>query len=97
MADIYEDEVRGKTAEQILSNYHSADSNHSRYLQIAAQVRSNQELINSLKQASADTVETSRKIVCLTFALVAAAILQALATSWGYLSWWVTHGFSVCR
>jgi hypothetical protein len=94
MANAYEDHVRGRTAEEVLAQYHTADSNLSPYLQIAAQIRSNQELIQALKTASEDSGKTARKIVHLTWALVGAAILQAIATGWHHLAWWTTHGFS---
>jgi hypothetical protein len=97
MANPYEDFVRGKTAENILAQYYTADSNLSSYLQVSAQIRSNQELIEALKQASLDSGTTARKIVWLTRALVGAAILQAVATGWGYLTWWMTHVSSLGR
>ena len=80
--DLY---VQGKTAEEILADLHSADSNVVPFLQISAQVRSNQELIRALKLASDDSTNVTRKIVRLTLALVGAAILQAIATSWNKL------------
>ena len=93
MANPYEDHVRNKTAEQILAQYSAADSNQSPYLQVAAQIRSNQELIAALTKASADSGTTALKIVWLTRALVGAAILQAVAPGWDHLAWWMTHEF----
>lgn len=86
MAGVYETFVQGKTAEEILAHGNTADSNQSPYLQVAAQIRSNQELIEALKMASKDSDDTGRKSVWLTVALVGAAILQAVATGWNSLS-----------
>jgi hypothetical protein len=93
MATSYEVYVQGKTAEEILAYSHTADSNLSPYLQVAAQIRSNQDLVRALKEASEDSSKIGRRIVSLTVALILAAILQAAANSWGHLVWWITHGF----
>jgi hypothetical protein len=93
MATPYELHVQGKTAEEILADLHSPDSNIAPYLQTAAQVRSNQELIKALKLASDDSTNVAKNIVRLTWALVGAAILQAIATGWNNLAWWAAHGF----
>ena len=87
------DEVKDKTAEEILANFHAADSNSSSYLQTAARIRSNQELIRALEQASKDSGMVGRRVVWLTAALIFVGILQAIATGWGYLAWWLTHHF----
>ncbi len=70
MANAYEDHVRGRTAEEVLAQYHTADSNLSPYLQIAAQIRSNQELIQALKTASEDSGKTARKMVVAQFQIL---------------------------
>lgn len=87
--------VRGKTAEGVLAHDLTGESNaRGEYLRVAAQVRSNQELVESLKQASQDSGLVSRRIVYLTLALVAAGLLQAFATGWPYVVWWWHHSFS---
>ena len=93
MADLYEKHVRGKTAEEILAQGDTVNSNQSPYLQVAAHIRSNQDLIEALKTASNDSTNTARRIVRLTRALVGAAVLQAVATGWSHLAWWFAHGF----
>jgi hypothetical protein len=45
-------------------------------------------LTESINKASADSGALGRKIVYLTFALVAVGLIQALATAWPYLAWW---------
>jgi hypothetical protein len=82
----YDSFVKGKTAEDILALPNTADANQSPYLQVAAQIRSNQELVQALKTASEDSGKTANKIVYLTWALVSAAILQAVATVWSNLA-----------
>jgi hypothetical protein len=37
--------------------------------------------------------ETAGRVKTLTFWLVAAGALQAVATGWPYLVWWVRNGF----
>ena len=88
MAGIYETHIQGKTAEDILAHGDAADSNQSPYLQAAAQIRSNQELINALTKASQDSTNIGRRIVWLTCVLVVAGLLQALATGWNKLASW---------
>ena len=91
MDDYYETYVKGKTAEQILARPETRSTVYQSYLQVAAQVRSNQELIAELKKASHDSDKTGRKIMWLTFALVATGIIQAVATGWNYLVWFFKH------
>jgi hypothetical protein len=76
----YDAYVQGKSAEEILAEFHTADSNLSPYLQVAAQIRSNQDLTAALMQASEDSGKIGKKVVLLTVALIMAAILQAAAT-----------------
>lgn len=92
---LYETHVKGKTAEEILESGLTADSNQSSYLQVAAQIRSHQELIDALRNASKDSNKAAQKIVWLTVALFVAAILEAVATAWSYLAWWVKHAFHI--
>ena len=94
MPDPYTTYVWKKSSEEILSQYSTADSNLAPYLQVSAQIRSNQELIAALKQASVDSGKAAVRIVVLTVALVGAALLQAVATGWDHLVWWVNHGFT---
>lgn len=86
----YESSVKGRTAEQILANDQAWTTNHvvSSYLQIAAQVRSNEELIAELKHASADSGRMSQRLVCLTGVLAIVGIAQAIATAWPYMAYW---------
>lgn len=78
----YESFVKGKSAEQILEEGLTANSNLAAYLQVAAQVRSNQELIAELKKASTDSGRIANKVMWLTVALVAVGILQAVVVWW---------------
>jgi hypothetical protein len=89
--------VEGKTAEQILATDQAwaANGTVSSCLRIAAQVRSNEELISELKRASADSGKVSRQLVALTRALAAltgvlalVGIAQVIATAWPYLVYW---------
>lgn len=79
---LYNNYVKGKSAEEILAQ---ADGGYpgsvGDYLTVAAQVRSNEDLISALKKASSDSDRTARKIVCLTVVLAVAAVLQCLATA----------------
>lgn len=77
----YEVYVKGKNAEEILAAYNTADSNLASYLQIAAQIRSNQELIGALTSASGDSTRIGNKLIWLTVALVSTGVLQAVV-SW---------------
>lgn len=88
---VYSTGVKGKTAEQILAQAESGHADLGAYLIAAAQVRSNEELIAALRQASSDSEKTANKIVYLTIALVIGALLQAIATGWPYLVWWHHH------
>ena len=94
MSQYYETLVKNKTAEQILEQYNAADSNQAAYLQAAAQIRSNQELVKALQTASEESGMIAERVVYLTLALVMAAICQTIATAWHYLVWWVSHGFA---
>jgi len=84
--------IKGKTAEEILA---TVDCSYAgpigEYLRIAAQVRTNQELTTVLTQASTESGNLQKKIVVLTIVLALAAIGQAVATSWPYLSSWWKH------
>jgi len=66
MANPYEAHVQNRTAEEILAALHTADSNLAHYLQTAANIHSNQDLIRALKQASDDSGEVGKKIVWWT-------------------------------
>lgn len=82
MSDNHKVFVENKTSEQMLACERAWDSNPtpSSYLQFAAQVRSNGELISELKRASQDSGKVSRRIVWLTVVLAAAALLQVAVT-----------------
>lgn len=89
--------VEGKTAEEILASDRAwtAGDQVTSYLQVAAQVRSNQELIAELKRASANSDIVSRRIVILTGWLAAltgvlalVGLAQVIATAWPYLAYW---------
>jgi hypothetical protein len=82
MSDNYKVFVQNKTSEQILASERAWDSNPTlaSYLQIAAQVRSNGDLLSELKRASQDSGNASRRIVWLTVVLAAAALLQIAVT-----------------
>jgi len=93
----YEERIEGKSAEQILQTAAGGiggvwQGPEGEYLRIAAQVRSTQELIEELKRASASNNAFSRRVFWLTFALVVVGGIEALATAWPYLMWWVKHG-----
>jgi hypothetical protein len=89
----YDDYVRNKSAEGILENPSTAYGDIGTYLRVAAQVRSTQELIAQLKQASEDSKRTTSRIAYLTFALVVMGLAQSVATAWPYLVWWIKSGF----
>jgi hypothetical protein len=90
----YDSYVKGKTAEQILSEQQAAlDAPIATYLRLAAAVRSDQELIEALRLASDDSSKLTQKIVRLTWVLVGVGLLQAIAIGWHDLRWWVSHGF----
>ena len=81
----YSEFVKGKTAEEILANDAAPcdvgnESRISGYLQVAAVVRSNQDLIAELKKASKDSGRLTLCIVGLTAALVVVGLAQAAAT-----------------
>jgi hypothetical protein len=95
MDDTYLSCVKGKTAEEILAQPRTSASDISTYLRVAAEIRSNQELIAELKQASEDSGKAATKIAFLTWALVFAAILQAVVGAWPYASWWIRTKFNV--
>jgi hypothetical protein len=84
--------VKGKTAEEILA---TADCSYpgpiGEYLRVAAQIRTNQELISALSKASADGGNLQSRIILLTIVLAVAAVLQFLATDWQNLVWACTH------
>jgi hypothetical protein len=44
-------------------------------------------------QAMRSTIGLSNRIAWLTFWLIIVGLLQASATAWPYLVWWVTHDF----
>ncbi len=92
----YDEQVEGKSAEQILQTAGGGTGGpyqgpEGEYLRIAAQVRSTQELIEELKKGSASNNTLSKRVVRLTFALVVVGVIEALATAWPYLVWWVKH------
>ena len=86
----YEERVKDRSAEQILQTagggsggaWSGADGD---YLRVAADVRSTQELIEVLKDASASNSVFSTRVVWLTFALVIVGGVQALTTAWPHL------------
>jgi hypothetical protein len=88
----YVNQVKGKTAEQILA---TPDCNYEgpigQYLHIAAQVRTNQELAAAWQRASEDSGKLQSRIVILTIVIALAAIAQAVATAWPYMVWWAKH------
>jgi hypothetical protein len=91
----YVSQVKDKTAEQILA---SSDCSYQgpigEYLRVAAQVRTNQELAAALAKASEDSGKLQSRIVLLTVVIALAAIVQAVATAWPYLIWWIKHGLN---
>jgi hypothetical protein len=89
MDDPYLSCIKDKTAEEILANHRTSASDMSTYFRVAAEIRSNQELIVALTQASEDSGKAASKIVTLTKVLALAAILQAIAIAWPYISWWI--------
>jgi hypothetical protein len=91
----YQSCVKGKSAEEILEQHRTSDSHLSEYLQTAAQIRSNQELIAALAKASNDSGKAAGKIALLTWALVFAAILQAVAQGWPYISSYIGTKFNL--
>jgi hypothetical protein len=99
MSSFYDDYVKNKTAEQILSFAGEGqagkplDYNEGQYIRIAAQVRSNGELIAELKRASASNEKVAVRLVYLTGVLVSVGVLQFIAIAWPYLSWWFEHDF----
>jgi hypothetical protein len=44
-------------------------------------------------EARRASVKTAGRVKTLTIWLVAAAVLQAIATDWPYFIWWVRNGF----
>ena len=98
----YKTFVEGKTAEQILADGMTslplASGSISEYLRVAAQIRSTQDqvsstkdLVTALERASTSSDQFGRKVVILTLIIAFAAVIQAIATAWPYLSWWVKH------
>jgi hypothetical protein len=77
--------------EEILAAANLGTSDTAGYLNVAAQVRSNEELIAALSKASTDSANVACRIFWLTLVLAIAAFLQAIATVWPYLSWWWRH------
>jgi hypothetical protein len=86
----YSEYVEGKSAEDILANSMTA-ADVVGYLQLSAHVRSNHELIAALKEASDSSGKMGHRVVLLTVVLVCVGLLQALATAWPYVSWWLKH------
>jgi hypothetical protein len=87
----YKTFVEGKTAEQILAADRAWTANDvvASYLQISAQVPSNEELIAELKRTSQDSGRMSERLVILTRwiailtgVLALAAIAQVIVTVW---------------
>jgi len=89
---IYERDVKGKSDEEVLiAAGQRLFSNETPYLQMAAQVRATQSLVAALKKASEDSGAVSARLFWLTLALVGAALIQAMASGWPYLTWWANH------
>jgi hypothetical protein len=90
----YENTDKEKTADEILSSAGCDVSGAlGEYLRVAAQVRTSQELAADLRRASADSGKLQRRVMILTVVLVAASIVQAVATAWAHLAWWWNNGF----
>jgi hypothetical protein len=90
----YINEVKDKTAEQILAASHcSYEGPIGYYLRVAARVRTNRELAIALAKASGDSGKLQSRIVMLTLVIAGVAIVQAIATAWPYLVWWIKHDF----
>jgi hypothetical protein len=92
----YEERVKGRSAEELLLTAGggaggAVQGPEGEYFRIAAQVRSTQELIEELKKASASNNAFSTRVFCLTVVLAVAAVVQAVATAWPYLMWWLKH------
>jgi len=100
----YEERVKGKSSEELLQTAGGTASGgvvqgpEGEYYRLAAQVRSTQELIEALKNASASSAVLSERVfrlnrvlVWLTLALVGVGLCEALATAWPYLAWWWQH------
>jgi len=92
----YEERVKDRSAEQILQTAGGGTSGavvgaDGEYLRVAAQVRSTQELIDALKRASSANDIFSTRVFWLTIALVVVGAVQAVATAWPYLVWWLKH------
>jgi hypothetical protein len=82
--------------EKLLREYYSAEQTSA----IVAVVQThNAELLNlslrglsaNIAAASNDSSNLGKKILYLTLALVAVGLVQALATAWPYLAWWLHH------
>lgn len=87
-SSFYEESVRGKRAEEILEAA-SLIMEREQYLLTVAVIRSNSELIEALKDSSAQSQEMANKVLWLTVVIAVAGSLQVLATAWPYLShWW---------
>ena len=92
--NLYEKHVEGKTSEEILADTLAAQgegaSGWAPYVRVAAEVRSNQELVKALKQVAAETGEVAKKsasvatrVSQLTWVLAGAAIIQAVTATIG--------------
>jgi len=86
----YEERVKDRSAEQILQTAGGGSGGawsgpDGDYLRVAADVRSTQELIDALRDASESNSVFSRRVVWLTFALVVVGGAQTLATAWPHL------------
>jgi len=63
-------------------------SQHASTRQLADSI---QTLVASLNRAPVDTRRLGRRIVFLTFVVIAVGTGQIVATAWPYLSWWYQH------
>ena len=63
-------------------------SQHASTRQLADSI---QTLVASLNRAPLDNRRLGRRIVFLTFVLIAVGAGQIVATAWPYLSWWFQH------
>jgi hypothetical protein len=90
----YINEVKGKTAEEVLALADCASAGpKGDYLRIAAQVRTNQELAGELRTASRDSGKLQLRLIILTVVIAVAGMAQAVATAWPNLASWVNRGF----
>src|SRR3954469_3613720 len=63
-------------------------SQHASTRQLADSI---QTLVASLNRAPLDSRRLGRRIVFLTFVLIAIGAGQIVATAWPFLSWWFKH------